>query len=72
MCKIKQWREQIKELIEPEPEQFGYNSNNSHEWLFGGGDIEYYKALKRYNFMIENGLGEEDMINDITLPHEIN
>ena len=26
---------------------------------------------KLLNFMIENGLGEEDMINDITYPHEL-
>jgi CRISPR/Cas system endoribonuclease Cas6 (RAMP superfamily) len=26
---------------------------------------------KLLNFMVENGLGEEDMINDITYPHEL-
>jgi len=26
---------------------------------------------KLLNFMVENGLGEEDMMNDITYPHEL-
>jgi hypothetical protein len=28
------------------------------------------EKTKKYEFMIENGLGEEDMKNDITMPHE--
>ena len=38
--------------------------------MYEEGEEEYYKALKKYNFMIENGLGEDDMKNDISLPHE--
>lgn len=33
--------------------------------------IEYYSEKLKLEFMIENGLCEEDMINDITMPHEI-
>jgi hypothetical protein len=29
------------------------------------------KEAERLKFMIENGLGPKDMINDITMPHEI-
>lgn len=40
-------------------------------WMIEGGEEAYYEALKRWQFMQDNGLGEEDMINDITMPHEI-
>lgn len=29
------------------------------------------EEIKRLKFMIDNGLGWEDMQNDITMPHEI-
>jgi len=32
---------------------------------------EDHEKIKKLEFMIENGLGWEDMINDITLPNEI-
>ena len=32
---------------------------------------ELKEKVRKLEFMIENGLGPEDMINDITMPHEI-
>ena len=31
----------------------------------------YQEKIKKMEFMIDNGLGWKDMINDITMPHEI-
>jgi len=62
------------EVTMPTMEQFGWYSASHFEeesgWMYEGGEEAYYKALKKYNFMIENGLGEDDMKNDISLPHE--
>ena len=62
------------EVTMPTMEQFGWYSASHFEeesgWMYEEGEEEYYKALKKYNFMIENGLGEDDMKNDISLPHE--
>ena len=62
------------EVIMPTMEQFGWYSASHFEeesgWMYEGGEEAYYEALKKYNFMIENGLGEDDMKNDISLPHE--
>lgn len=34
-------------------------------------DAQLYKEQEFHIFMEENGLGDEDMINDITYPHEL-
>lgn len=59
----------------PTPEQYGYCSDNTPEgesgWMLEGGEEAFDEAMKRYNFMIENDLCEEDMVNDIKYPTEI-
>ena len=61
--------------IKPDPLKYGYIPSTSFDdggetgWCLEGGKEAYYEALKRYEFMKANGLGEQDMINDITLPH---
>ena len=62
--------------IKPTPEQFGYHSKNTFDgdrsgWQFEGGEEAYNEELERYEFMIKNGLCEEDMIKDTQLPDEI-
>jgi len=41
-------------------------SGNEAEYL-----LEMMEKVKKLEFMIENGLGWEDMINDITYPKEL-
>jgi len=58
----------------PTPEQYGWHDGSIEEpqgWEIEGGEEAYYEALKRYEFMIENDLCEEDMINDNKIPNEI-
>jgi hypothetical protein len=43
------------------------NDKISEAWPY---DNEYDEIWK-HKFMVENGLGEEDMMNDITYPHEL-
>ena len=63
--------------IKPDPRVYGYIPSTSFDdggetgWCVEGGEDAYHEALKRYEFMEANGLGEQDMINDITLPHEL-
>ncbi len=63
----------------PTPEQFGWHNQCGFDdersgWMIEGGEEAYYGALEKYKlwkFMQDNGLGEEDMINDMTLPAQI-
>lgn len=60
----------------PDKEMYGWNDCHTFDgelsgWMFEGGEDAYYIALKKWQFMQDNGLGEEDMINDITYPHEL-
>ena len=43
----------------------GFDSEPSG-FVFEGGEEAYEEAMKRWQFMEDNGLGEEDMVNDIT------
>jgi hypothetical protein len=45
----------------------GFDSEPSG-WAFEGGEEAYEEALRKWQFMEDNGLGEEDMIYDITYP----
>jgi hypothetical protein len=63
-------------MNKPTKEQFGWIESTGFDsepsgFAFEGGEEAYYEALRIWNFMEENGLGEEDMINDITYPHEL-
>lgn len=62
-------------MEKPSMEKYGYQSSTSFDeesgWMFEGGEDAYYEALRIWNIMKENGLGDEDMINDITYPHEL-
>ena len=63
-------------MEKPNKQQYGFSENNTFEgepsgWIYEGGEDAYYKAMKRWQFMEDNGLGEEDMINDITYPKEL-
>jgi len=63
-------------LKRPEPEDYGFVNNDCFDgeqsgWCVEGGEEAYEEALLKYQFMYENGLGEEDMRNDISLPNEI-
>lgn len=63
--------------IKPDPRKYGYIPSTSFDdggetgWCVEGGEEAYYEALKRYESMEANGLCEQDMINDITLPQEL-
>jgi hypothetical protein len=41
------------------------------EWSLYKQVVEMKEKVKKLEFMIENGLGWEDMENDITMPHEL-
>jgi hypothetical protein len=56
-------------MKKPTKEKFGWV--DSVGFVYEGGREAYEAAIKRWQFMQDNGLGEEDMINDITYPHEL-
>ena len=65
-----------KEMGKPTKEKYGFVGNTGFDsepfgFVFEGGEEAYNKAIKRWKFMQDNGLDEEDMINDITYPHEL-
>ena len=41
------------------------------EWSLYKQVVELKEKVKKLEFMIENGLGWEDMKNDISMPHEL-
>ena len=41
------------------------------EWSLYKQVVELKEKIKKLEFMIENGLGWEDMRNDISMPHEL-
>jgi hypothetical protein len=41
------------------------------EWSLYKQVVELKEQVKKLEFMIENGLGWEDMKNDISMPHEL-
>jgi hypothetical protein len=41
------------------------------EWSLYKQVVELKEKVKKLEFMIENGLGWEDMRNDISMPHEL-
>jgi len=41
------------------------------EWSLYKQVVELKEKVKKLEFMIENGLGWEDMRNDISIPHEL-
>ena len=62
-------------MEKPNKEKYGWYTQCGFDdeptgWLIEGGEEAYEEAMKRWQFMQDNGLGEEDMINDITLPNE--
>lgn len=66
----------LKLESKPTPEQYGWHNQEGFDdepsgWMFEGGEEKYYEALKKWQFMQDNRLGEEDMKNDITLPTEL-
>lgn len=60
-------------MEKPKKENYGWHERRSFDdepsdWMIEGGEEAYYEALRKWQFMKDNGLGENDMINDITLP----
>ena len=58
-------------MEKPTKEKYGWIESNSFDselsgFVFEDGEEAYEEAMKRWQFMQDNGLGEEDMINDIT------
>ena len=41
------------------------------EWSLYKQVVELKEKVKKLEFMIENGLGWEDLKNDISMPHEL-
>ena len=63
-------------MEKPIKEKYGYVESTGFDsepsgFMLEGGEEAYEKAMKRWQIMQDNGLGEEDMINDITYPHEL-
>jgi hypothetical protein len=63
-------------MEKPNKEKYGYVESTGFDsepsgFVIEGGEEAYDKAMKRWQFMQINGLGEEDMINDISPMHEI-
>jgi len=63
-------------MEEPVKEKYGWHENSTFDgepsgWQIDGGEEAYNDAVKRWQFMQDNGLGDEDMKNDITYPHEV-
>ena len=63
-------------MEKPNKEKYGWHNQDSFDdlpsgWMIEGGEEAYFEALKKWQFMQDNGLGEEDMINDISPMHEI-
>ena len=61
-------------MKKPIKENYGWYSQCGFDdepsgWYVEGGEEAYDVAIKRWKFMLDNGLGE-NMINDITLPNE--
>ena len=48
----------------------GFDSEPSG-FVLEGGEEAYEEAINLWESMQNNGLGDEDMVNDITYPHEI-
>lgn len=76
---LQEFREEQKELFDDEGKRYtgvALSNDTAEAMLKIINDMENeIKILedknKQYEFMIKNGLGEEDMINDINMPHEI-
>lgn len=76
---LQEFREEQKELFDNNGKRYkgvSLSNETAEAMLKIINDMEMeIKTLeeknKKYKFMIENGLGFEDMINDITMPHEI-
>ena len=63
-------------MEKPNKEKYGWHNQDSFDdlpsgWQIEGGEEAYFEAFKKWQFMQDNGLGDEDMINDITYPHEL-
>ena len=63
-------------MEKPTKEKYGFVENTGFDsepsgFVIEGGEEAYNEAMARWKFMETNGLGEEDMINDITYPHEL-
>ncbi len=76
MKNIWEKRNSYIESIKPNPKKYGWYERNGFDddpsgWQFEEGEERYYEALRHWQFMKDNGLGEEDMKNDITYPHEV-
>jgi len=62
-------------MEKPTKEKFGFIENSGFDsepsgFVYEGGEEAYEAAMKRWKFMQDNGLGEEDMINNVTYPNE--
>lgn len=66
----------INKMEKPNKKKYGYVESTGFDsepsgFVIEGGEEAYEEAMKRWQFMQDNGLGEEDMINDITYPKEL-
>ena len=64
------------QMEKPNKEKYGYVESTGFDsepsgFVIEGGEEAYEEAMKRWQFMQDNGLSEEDMINDITYPKEL-
>ena len=63
-------------MEKPKKETYGWHNQCGFDdeptgRLIEGGEEAYYEAIKKWQFMQDNGLGDEDMITDITSSDEI-
>lgn len=63
-------------MEKPNKEKYGWIESTGFDsepsgFVVKDGEEAYEEAMRLYNLMQENGLGDEDMINDITYPHEL-
>ena len=56
-------------MEKPNKKDYGYDESTSFDnepagWCIEGGEEEYEKAMELWEFMEDNKLGDEDMVND--------
>ena len=66
----------VRIMEKPNKEKYGWHTQCGPDdeptgWLIEGGEDAYYEAIRLWDIMKENGLSEEDVINDISPMHEI-